>query len=122
MPSATKKQGDHALRPRLRIIADGEIALGPGKAELLSQLEATGSIAEAARRMGMSYMRAWTLLKTMEGCFNSPLVTVARGGKSGGGAALTPAGKQVLSLYQEMESEAIAATDKSWNQLKRLMR
>ena len=38
----------------------------PGKIELLQRIQETGSITEAARQMGMSYMRAWKLVKTME--------------------------------------------------------
>jgi molybdate transport system regulatory protein len=53
------------IRPRWRVMWPDEIALGPGKAELLALVEETGSINEAAHRMGMSYMRAWSLIKTM---------------------------------------------------------
>src|SRR5437773_1708030 len=56
------------LHPRLRITCGADIALGPGKVKLLELVAQTGSIAKAARRMQMSYMRAWTLIKTMERC------------------------------------------------------
>ena len=45
----------------LRIVARARATMGPGKAELLSHIEATGSISAAAREMGMSYRRAWML-------------------------------------------------------------
>ena len=63
-----------------------DIALGPGKVDLLTLIKKTGSIREAAERMHMSYMRAWTLIKTMNACFKEPLVEAVRGGKEGGGA------------------------------------
>ena len=55
--------------PRLRILLGREIAIGPGKAELLRLIEEMGSISAAAREMGMSYRRAWTLVETMNGAF-----------------------------------------------------
>lgn len=57
------------------------IALGPGKVDLLALIGETGSIRKAAERMGMSYMRAWTLIKTMNACFHEPLVVTLAGRK-----------------------------------------
>ncbi len=87
------------LHPRLRITCGADIALGPGKVKLLELVAQTGSIAKAARRMQMSYMRAWTLLKTMERCFRQPLIEAVRGGSARGGTRLTATGAKVLALY-----------------------
>src|SRR6266480_3515438 len=92
------------LHPRLRITCGADIALGPGKVELLELVAQTGSIARAARQMQMSYMRAWTLIKTMERCFRKPLVEAVRGGSERGGTRLTPTGARVLALYREMHA------------------
>ena len=54
---------------RLRIVLGGDIALGPGKADLMEGIRDTGSIAAAGRRMGMSYKQAWLLVETMNACF-----------------------------------------------------
>jgi molybdate transport system regulatory protein len=77
----------------------GEIALGPGKSDLLAAIEAQGSISGAAKGLGMSYMRAWTLVKIMNESFRGPLVAVDRGGPSGGSAHQTPHGREVQKLY-----------------------
>ncbi|HSH96026.1 MAG TPA: LysR family transcriptional regulator [Roseimicrobium sp.] len=118
---AAKKSRTKALRPRFRILQGDEIALGPGKADLLAQVAETGSIAEAAKRMDMSYMRAWTLIRTMNGCFKEPLVESARGGAIGGGARLTETGTRVLALYQQMQEKSMVATRKTWLELSRLL-
>src|ERR1041385_5152798 len=110
------------LLPRLRVTCGDEVALGPGKAELLELVGRTGSIREAAERMNMSYMRAWKLIQTMNACFREPLVNSERGGSSHGGAALTPAGDKVLQLYREMEKACVEQTKKSWGELRRLIR
>ena len=110
------------IRPRLRIVAGKNIAFGPGKAELLEALEDTGSITRAADKLGMSYMRAWTLIRTMNRCFCEPLVDAVRGGTQGGGGAhLTPAGRQVLQLYRQMDDECLAAVQPQWRKLQRLL-
>src|SRR5581483_4178605 len=98
------------VQPRFRITWGKEVAIGPGKADLLEHLQASGSITKAAKKMGMSYMRAWTLVKTMERCFAEPLVTAARGGAKHGGAQLTETGRKVLELYRDMERESLEAT------------
>jgi molybdate transport system regulatory protein len=111
-----------AIRPRLRIVAGKNIAFGPGKADLLEALETTGSITRAANKLGMSYMRAWTLIRTMNRCFSGPLVDAVRGGTSGGGGAhLTSTGRQVLQLYRQMDDECLAAVQPQWRKLQKLL-
>jgi molybdate transport system regulatory protein len=87
---------------RVRILSGSEIAIGPGKEQLLAAIEETGSISAAARRMRMSYRRARLLVHTMNECFARPLVEAVKGGRAGGGAALTDEGRQVLALYREI--------------------
>jgi len=89
---------------RLLLGADGA-RFGPGKADLLDGIATEGSIAGAGRRMGMSYRRAWSLVDEMNSAFATPLVTSARGGAQGGGAALTADGRAVLAHYRAMEAK-----------------
>ena len=91
---------------RVRILADSEIAMGPGKAELLEAIAATGSISAAAREMRMSYRRAWLLVQTMNECFAERLVESAKGGEHGGGASLTPAGAAALTAFRSVSRRA----------------
>lgn len=90
------------LKPR--VMAQGERAIGPGKADLLERIDAAGSISAAARAMEMSYSRAWALVDVMNRSFKKPLVERAAGGAHGGGASLTPYGREVLALYRDMQS------------------
>ena len=108
--------------PRLRVVLGHDIAVGPGKADLLEGIRETGSIAAAGRRMGMSYKQAWLLIDTMNRCFTKPLVEAAKGGKSGGGAHLTALGEDVLARYRRMQgaTERVIADDLA--ALKRVMR
>ena len=110
------------IQPRFRVRLGKDIAFGPGKADLLEQVRETGSIAEAAEQLGMSYMRAWTLIKTMERSFAEPLLKVSRGGAEHGGAKLTANGVKVLKLYREMEAESLRATSGIRKRLLKLLR
>ena len=111
-----------SIRPRLRIVAGKNIAFGPGKADLLEALEKTGSITRAANNLGMSYMRAWTLIRTMNRCFCEPLVEAVRGGtRGGGGARLTTTGRQVLELYRQMDEKCLKSVQPQWRKLQKLL-
>ena len=105
------------LQPRLRFPHAGPDAFGPGKAELLRHIAATGSIRTAARELGMSYQRAWQLVQAMNALFRAPLVVVARGGGTGGGAQLTVAGEEVLTRYTRMEEACRRSTRVDWQAL-----
>ncbi len=112
---------DASPQPRLRILFGEAIALGPGKAQLLETIAATGSISAAARRMGMSYRRAWLLVDTMNRCFRAPLVETSHGGRGGGGARVTDLGHEVLQRYRHMERRAAQAVAEEMADLQRLL-
>ncbi len=101
----------------MRIAGKEKIALGPGKVELMHLLAETGSIGEAARRMDMSYMKAWSLIQTMK-----PLVSTSRGGNERGGAKITDTGQKILALYQKMEADSRQACQPAWKVMQRLLR
>jgi molybdate transport system regulatory protein len=107
-----------AVRPRILVLRGPDIALGPGKVDLLDAIEAAGTLAGAAQTLGMSYMRAWKLVQTMNACFREPLVETTRGGKAHGHASLTASGRAVRDLYRRMEAEFQEAVDGSWQELR----
>ena len=106
----------------LRVLAADSPAMGPGRARLIARIDSTGSIAAAAREMGMSYRRAWQLVEAINASFNEPVVTTAVGGKRGGGAAVTPFGREILASYQRMEDKASAAITRDLKEFSRLLR
>ncbi|HEX9047774.1 MAG TPA: LysR family transcriptional regulator [Verrucomicrobiae bacterium] len=110
------------LRLRFRVFCGDDVALGPGKVQLLRGVRETGSIRQAAAQMQMSYMRAWGLIRTMNQCFNAPLVESARGGAQHGGARLTATGTAVLELYEQLEKESLNATRKTRQRLLALLK
>ncbi len=110
------------LLPRLRVMLGKDIALGPGKIDLLEAIARTGSISSAARDLGLSYRRAWVLVDTMNHCFQSPLVIRSTGGKGGGGASLSDLGGRIIGLYRGMEEKTHAAIRKEWNEIQKSLK
>jgi molybdate transport system regulatory protein len=90
----------------LRINLGTRPVFGHGKAKLLEAISLHGSISAAARKIGMSYRRAWLLTNAMNQDFKLPLMESSLGGKGGGGAELTDEGRKVLKLFRDMELKA----------------
>ena len=107
---------------KVRLLRDAEIAMGPGKADLLDAIAKNGSISAAARSMHMSYRRAWLLVDMMNRNFREPLVRSAAGGQQGGGASVTDAGFEVLKHFRAMEAAAAEITQPHLQELAKLLR
>jgi molybdate transport system regulatory protein len=89
------------IKIKAQLFKGQEIALGPGKADLLEAIAREGSIAAAARKLGMSYRRAWLLVDAMNRSWNSPLVNAVPGARRG--ASLSELGFNVLADYRKLE-------------------
>ncbi len=87
------------VKSKVWIEAGGEVVAGDGKINLLERIEETGSIQKAAGEIGMSYRHAWGFLQKMEKRGGIKLVVTQIGGREGGGAKLTPQGKDFLRKY-----------------------
>ena len=71
--------------------------------DILRQLDAAGSISEAARRSGVSYKAAWQAIDILGNLAGTPLVEKVVGGSGGGGTRLTQAGKELLKASADLE-------------------
>ena len=111
---------DTRLSIRLDLTSGDRI--GPGKIALLEAIQATGSISAAARRLDMSYRRAWLLVEQLNDALEEPAVTAAPGGRRGGGATLTPVGKQLVALYRSIEGIARSSAKEQFRAMGKLVR
>jgi molybdate transport system regulatory protein len=91
------------LKIKLQLFCGDEIAMGPGKADLLEAIAREGSISAAGRALGMSYRRTWMLVDVMNRCWRQPLVETSAGGSHGGGARVTPFGAEILARFRALE-------------------
>ena len=116
MPALTKPQTGPSgqglsLEPQIKLWLekDGLLVLSDYRVQLLRQVAETGSLAEAAQRMGLSYRRAWGKVREIEQNLGVKLVHSEVGGAGGGGSSLTPAGERLVALYSRfrkaMESD-----------------
>lgn len=112
----------HRIRFRMRIVRDDEIAIGPGKVDLLEAIASEGSISGAARRMSMSYRRAWLLLDQMNRSLSTPATVSAMGGQAGGGCMLTSVGEEIVRLYRDIERQALIASAPQIEALDKLLK
>jgi molybdate transport system regulatory protein len=72
---------------------------------LLSAIEHTGSLNQAAKKMGLSYKGAWQIIERANNSSPKLLVTTATGGSKGGGSCLTEAGHALLALFTDLEQQ-----------------
>lgn len=82
-----------------------QIFFGPGVVELLQLISQTGSLNTAAKKMGMSYNKAWRIIKKAEEEYGSPLVITSVGGSKGGGSVVSENGNKLMKqflLFQKM--------------------
>jgi molybdate transport system regulatory protein len=103
--------GMQRLKLKIQLYCGDEIAMGPGKADLLDAITMHGSISAAARAMDMSYRRAWLLVDAMNRCWCEPLVETSPGSTKGGGARLTSLGADVLHHYRSLQERLQGTSD-----------
>ena len=104
------------LKLKLQVACGDEIAMGPGKADLLDAIVVHGSISSAAKAMGMSYRRAWMLVDTMNRCWKGQLVETVAGGSAERGARVTELGVIVLQRYRLMQADIESRAEREFGQ------
>jgi len=70
---------------------------------LLTAIDQSGSINQAAKQVGLSYKGAWQIIERANNGAPKTLVATATGGSKGGGTCLTEAGRSLLALFTRLE-------------------
>ena len=91
--------GQFRVNGSLWVEGNGTRFFGPGPVELLQLIEETGSINQAAKKMGMSYKKAWEMVNRLNEIVGSSLVVTATGGEKGGGSSISEEAKQLIEWY-----------------------
>ena len=92
---------------------DGNIIIGKGRAEILENIEKTGSINQAAKAMKMSYKGVWSKIKATETHLNQKIVHADRQK----GTRLTHQGKALLEQYKQLEKKCMTSDDKIFGKI-----
>ena len=111
-----------SLRLKAQLMCGDEIAMGPGKADLLEAIARERSISAAGRALAMSYRRTWLLVDTMNRCWSEKLVETMPGGGHERGARVTEAGFAVLAAYRSLEAKIDASVSREYLELSRGLR
>ena len=91
---------NYKIKSRIWIEADGNILLGEGRVNLLKAIDEEGSLSKAAKVLGMSYKKAWSLIDAVNKRAEKPVTASSIGGKGGGGAQLTDYGKSLVHAFE----------------------
>lgn len=102
----------YQIKSRIWIEANGEILLGEGRVSLLKAIDETGSLSKAAKSLGMSYKKAWSLIDAVNSRAKKPVINTSIGGKSGGGTRLTPYGRTLVTAFDSLNKGCWKFLDK----------
>ncbi len=91
--------GPLAPRQKLWLERDGKLVMSDYRLRLLELVAETGSLAQAATTLGLSYRRAWGKVKELEANLGLSLVQSEVGGAGGGHTVLSPAAVQLMAAY-----------------------
>lgn len=97
--------GSFQIRGRLWVECGGQTYLSWGRVVLLERIGELGSVSAAAKSMEMSFSHAWHLVEQMNVLAPEPLVEKRTGGRKGGGAWLTDAGKKAVRDFWQLVAE-----------------
>ena len=90
-------------RQKLWVETDGQLVMSDYRVRLLELVAETGSLAEAAAALGLSYRRAWGKVKEVEANLGRPLVQSEVGGAGGGRTVLTPDAEALVGAYRRFQ-------------------
>jgi molybdate transport system regulatory protein len=89
------------------------IIIGEGRAEILRNIEETGSINQTAKLMKMSYKAVWSKIKATEKHLDTRIVHTNR--KEG--SRLSTEGKVLLEKYRRLKEECVSVDDKIFSRI-----
>jgi molybdate transport system regulatory protein len=94
------------LKQQLQLVTrDDDTIISEEGFTLLAEIKKEQSIVAAAINMGISYRKAWGLLREIENVLGFQLVGKHRGGKAGGKTDLTTEGLELTNAYIDLKSE-----------------
>ena len=103
--------GTH-LKALLQLRGGADARVGPERIRLLEAIARLGSISAAAKEAGLSYKGAWDAVQALNNLSGRPLVLAQPGGRAGGAAQVTPAGRALVAAFFRLEQELAAVAER----------
>jgi molybdate transport system regulatory protein len=105
-PASRHENSD--LKIKVKIWLDdenGDCIFGDGRLALIKAVEETGSLHAASAKLGMSYRKAWGLIRKIEQRTGLKILERQTGGIKGGGSSLTENMKEFVREYEKKRRE-----------------
>lgn len=103
MRFSKRRKGEENSSESEASVGENENFFGPGIVFLLRQIDTLGSVRDACAKTGMSYSKGWSLIRSAEKELGYTVVERSPGGKHGGVANVSEAGKDILRKYELLE-------------------
>jgi molybdate transport system regulatory protein len=109
-----RQEGNYLMKIHYKVWLekDKRVLFGEGRRDLLRAIEEYGSLAQAAKKMNMSYRAAWGRLKASEDRLGFALAEKDSEQGKKGGLHLTPQGKAMLEQYTTIHKAMEALVNK----------
>ena len=104
----------YELKLRIWLERDGRFIMSEGRAKLLRRVKETGSLAKAAKDMGMSYRHAWGIMHRIAQSAGGDVIKSVRGGRKGGVSSPTEFGEALLREYDNKAASLLDQFEHSW--------
>ena len=112
------KDANYKVNGSLWVEGDGRRFFGPGPVELLEHIDTTGSINQAAKKMGMSYKKAWELVNNLNSMATHPMVITSTGGEKGGGSTISKEARDMITYHRRLRERFRIFLEKETARLK----
>ena len=90
---------------KIKIEVHDNFNIGPGKIALMESIISCGSISSAAKKMGMSYRKAWKLVNEINNASKTKIILTNTGGKVAGGTKVSPDGISFIKAFRNIEKK-----------------
>ena len=103
------------LKVKLYLEGNGDKFMGIGVLWLLEKVKSCGSLRSAAEEMGISYSKAFRMVRNLESAIGVDVLERRRGGMERSGAKLTAFGEEFIVLYDSFQKECKNLLDKPFS-------
>jgi molybdate transport repressor ModE-like protein len=112
------KEDIRVLHPAVKLMFINENKFfGPGPVQLLRKIDKCGNVRDACEKCGFSYSKGWTILKRCSDELGYEIVERQAGGQSGGIARVTEKGRELMAIYDDLETELSEIAKKRFYEL-----
>jgi molybdate transport system regulatory protein len=110
----TRPRCDPLPRAKVWLEIDGDYVFGRGISDILKAVADTGSIKEAAKRVGKSYRHVWAKIKDTEQSIGAALVRSQVGGADARRSELTQLGHDLVCQFDALRLQVLSLVEREY--------